>query len=166
MADAGILFLEQSRKYLTADYLPKIERCLDRLSAQDVWWRPNEESNSIGNLVLHLCGNVTQWILGGVGRRPYERHRQAEFDERDQVPTEDLRARLRHVVAAADEVLASVPPAELASRRDIQGYDVTVLEAIYHVVEHFSMHTGQIIWIAKGRTSASLKLWQPPPPRE
>jgi uncharacterized damage-inducible protein DinB len=155
-------FLDKSRSLISSDYVPKIDRCLDRLSDDDVWWRPNEASNSIGNLVLHLCGNVTQWILGGVGRRPYERRRQEEFDKRGQIPRADLAARLKKVVAEADDVLAGVTAETLVSHVKIQGYDGTVLAAIYHVVEHFAMHTGQIILITKARTGGDLQLWKPP----
>jgi uncharacterized damage-inducible protein DinB len=155
-------FLDKSRTLITADYLPKIERCLDRLSDADVWWRANESSNSIGNLILHLCGNVTMWISGGVGSLPFERHRQREFDERTKIAREELRTRLRLVVQQADEVMSAVAPDDLLRRRQIQGYDVTVLEAIYHVVEHFSMHTGQIIMLSKARVQGDLRLWEPP----
>jgi uncharacterized damage-inducible protein DinB len=162
MADASRVFLDKSRSLIGSDYLPKIERCLDRLTADDIWWRPNEASNSIGNLILHLCGNVTMWIIGGVGRRPFERHRQMEFDERRKIPVSELRLRLKNVVQEADEVMSAVDANELLSRRRIQGYDVTVLEAIYHVVEHFGMHTGQIIVLSKARAAEDLGLWQPP----
>ena len=155
-------FLDKSRRLMTSDYVPKIERCLDELADDDIWWRPNEASNSIGNLVLHLCGNVTMWILGGVGRLPFERDRQQEFDERRSIPAAELRSRLRGVVQRADEVMGAVGSDELLSRRQIQGYDVTVLEAIYHVVEHFGMHTGQIIMLSKARLGHQLNLWEPP----
>jgi uncharacterized damage-inducible protein DinB len=161
--DTGLDFLRHSRVLLVKEYLPKIERCLDRLTDQDIWWRPNEQSNSVGNLVLHLYGNVTQWMIGGVGGHTYERHRQQEFDEWRPLPKSELAARIREVIRAADRVLADLTTDDLRSRRHIQGYDVTVLEAIYHVVEHFGMHTGQIIWIAKARTGDDLKLWEPPP---
>jgi uncharacterized damage-inducible protein DinB len=156
------LFLEKSRTLLTGDYLPKIERSLADLSEADVWWRPNEASNSIGNLLLHLCGNVTQWIIGGVGQRPYVRHRQLEFDERTPLPKADLLKRMAAVVKEADEVLGALDAPALSTMRHIQGYDVTVLEAVYHVIEHFSMHTGQIIFISKARRASDLKLWHPP----
>jgi uncharacterized damage-inducible protein DinB len=159
VADA---FLDQSRTLITSDYVPKIERCLDRLSDADIWWRPNEASNSIGNLVLHLCGNVCMWIIGGVGELPFERHRQREFDERRRIPAAELLSRLRGIAQQADEVMSGVRPDDLMSRRQIQGYDVTVIEAIYHVVEHFSMHTGQIILLAKARAGEDFKLWAPP----
>ena len=158
----ALTFLDKSRTLMTADYVPKIERCLDHLTDADVWWRANEASNSIGNLILHLCGNVTMWIVGGVGSLPFERHRQREFDERRKIPAAELRSRLRDVVQQADEVMSAVGPNDLLSRRQIQGYDVTVLEAIYHVVEHFSMHTGQIILLSKARVDGELTLWKPP----
>jgi hypothetical protein len=164
MDDVSRAFLDKSRSLLLSDYVPKIERCLDRLTAHDIWWRPNEASNSIGNLILHLCGNVTMWILGGVGELPFERHRQLEFDERREIAASDLRGRLIAVVRQADEVLGAVDGDQLVSRRKIQGYDVTVLEAIYHVVEHFGMHTGQIILLAKARAGQDLSLWEPPGP--
>jgi uncharacterized damage-inducible protein DinB len=157
-------FLDKSRRLMTSDYVPKIERCLDQLADDDIWWRPNEASNSIGNLVLHLCGNVNMWILGGVGRLSFERDRQQEFDERRSIPAAELRSRLRGVVQRADEVIGAVGSNELLSRRQIQGYDVTVLEAIYHVVEHFGMHTGQIIMLSKARLDRQLNLWESPRP--
>jgi uncharacterized damage-inducible protein DinB len=162
MDNVSRVFIIKSRSLLVSDYMPKIERCLDRLTETDVWWRPNEASNSIGNLVLHLCGNVTMWILGGVGELSFERNRQLEFDERRQIPAADLRRRLTSVVQDADRVIGSVAGDRLLHRRHIQGYDVTVLEAIYHVIEHFGMHTGQIILLAKARVGQDLRLWEPP----
>ena len=162
MTDVPQAFLLKSRLLIRDDYLPKIERCLERLDDGDIWWRPNETSNSIGNLLLHLCGNVTQWIIGGVGGRPYERRRQEEFDGRARIPAAELLRRMRAVVEEADEVMGGLDAGSLLTTRGIQGYDVTVLEAIYHVVEHFGMHTGQIILLSKARTGADLKLWQPP----
>jgi uncharacterized damage-inducible protein DinB len=158
--DVGQVFLEKSCALLSSDYLVKIQRCLERIEEKDVWWRPNEASNSIGNLMLHLSGNVTMWIIGGVGRRPFERNRQMEFDERRAIAAADLLGQLRAVVSEAEDVIRAVTSDELLSRRHIQGYDVTVLEAIYHVVEHFGMHTGQIILLSKARTGENLTLWR------
>lgn len=159
MTDITQPFLAESRRFLTADYLPKIERSLADLSDEEIWWRPNEASNSIGNLILHLCGNVRQWIVGGIGGRHEARDRQSEFDQRKPIARDELLARLRGVLAEADDVLGRVTADELVRRRHIQEYDVTGLEAIYHVVEHFSMHTGQIIYISKLRGGRDLKLW-------
>jgi uncharacterized damage-inducible protein DinB len=155
MSDLTPLFINESRRLLSAD-LSKIEKALDGLSDGDVWWRPNEASNSIGNLVLHLCGNLRQWIIGGVGGRPYERDRPAEFSERTTTPANQLLDRLRAAVAEANEVIGTMTADTLAARRQIQARDVTSLEAIYHVVEHFSLHTGQMQYIAKLRTGRAL----------
>jgi uncharacterized damage-inducible protein DinB len=105
---------------------------------------------------------VSQWVIGGVGRRHYVRDRQQEFDERRDLPATELLARLRTILKEVDTILAAQTTSSLSERRQIQGYDVTVLEAIFHVVEHFSMHTGQIILLTKIRAARDLGLWQPP----
>lgn len=159
MNEIGQNFINESREFLSAKYLPKIERCLEQLTDEDVWWRPNEESNSIGNLVLHLEGNVREWLVGGVGGFPFERVRQREFDERQMISRAELIERLRKIVAEADAVLANLDVSLLTERRQIQGRDTTVLRAIYHVVEHFSMHAGQIFLLTKMRTEKDLRLY-------
>lgn len=151
MPGASQAFIDQSRTLLTSGYLPRIERCLAKLSDQEVWWRPNAESNSVGNLLLHLSGNVRQWIISGVGGAADTRERQREFDEQGPLAREEVWPRLKTTVEEADRVLAGVDPAILLNHRRIQGFDVTILEAIYHVIEHFSMHTGQIILLTKMR---------------
>jgi len=161
MTDIARTFLDKSRHLLMSDYLPKLERCLEELSDEDLWWRPNEASNSIGNLMLHLTGNLREWIIGGVGQRAFVRVRQQEFDERSHLPGKELLARLGATLKEADDVLGRVDPESLLTRRQIQHDGVTVLEAIYHVVEHFGMHTGQIITLSKMRSGKDLRLWQP-----
>ncbi|MDQ3011064.1 MAG: DUF1572 domain-containing protein [Acidobacteriota bacterium] len=156
--DASRHFLDQARWYFASSYLPKIEHCLSRLTDEDVWWRANEASNSVGNLILHLSGNVRQWIIGGVGNQPYERDRQYEFGERGNISREELLARLRATLEKADQVLADVDPASLLERKEIQGCDVTVMEAILRIVQHFALHTGQIMLLTKQRTAEDLKL--------
>ena len=164
MTDITQAFLRKSRSLLVSDYLPKIGRCLEHLTDEEVWSRPNEACNSVGNLLLHLRGNLTQWIIGGVAGKAYERHRQQEFDERTEITARELLARLRAIVEEADVVIGGLTAEALLSRRQIQGYEVTVLEAVYHVVEHFGMHTGQIILLTKARTAEDLKLWRPVSP--
>jgi uncharacterized damage-inducible protein DinB len=149
-------FLRAARRYLRGEYLPKIERCLERLTDEQVWLRPSAETNSVGNLLLHLEGNARQWILGGVAGAQDRRVRQAEFDERGTVPREELLGRLRATLDEIDAVLAALGPAELLARRLIQGYDVNVLGAVFHVVEHFSMHTGQVILLTKAIAACDL----------
>jgi uncharacterized damage-inducible protein DinB len=157
MTDIATHFIAQSRAFLSSDYLPKIERCLEVLSDEDVWWRANEGSNSIGNLLLHLQGSTRAWITGVAGGFDNPRDRQQEFDERQHIPRAELMSRLRQTLTEADGVLARLGVEVLLERRQARGEAVTVLFAVYHAVEHFSMHTGQIIMLAKMR-SGDLRL--------
>ena len=152
-------FIACAVEFLLEDYLPKIERCLERLTDEQIWWRPNEESNSIGNLVLHLCGNARQWIVSGVGGKADHRHRDAEFAQRDLVPRDELLTLLRSTLNDVARVLRALDTATLLERRTIQSSDVDVLEAIFHVTEHFSMHAGQIIMLTKMLTGSNLRFY-------
>lgn len=151
-SDAASLFIEQSSKYLTDEYVPKIVTAIESLTIEQIWWRPNESSNSIGNLMLHLAGNVRQWIVGGIGGVAISRDRAAEFSSRDPLAASALIEHLRSAVDDACAVLARIDVRTLTERRSIQRFDTNVMGAIYHVVEHFSMHTGQIIYLAKAQS--------------
>lgn len=140
-------------------YLPWLRACLEKLSEDDMWWRPNAQSNSAGNLILHLCGNIRQWVIHGVGGAEDLRQRKAEFAEQGPIPKAELLAKLETTLAEVDAVLQHVTAETLAQPRQIQGFDQTVLSAIFHVVEHFSYHTGQIIYLTKMRTGEDLKFW-------
>ncbi len=141
-------FLRVSRRELQAN-LGKIEKSVARLTQDQVWARRHENENSVGNLLLHLAGNVRQWIISGVGGVSDDRDRDSEFAQRESLPTDDLLARLRQTIEEADAVLAQADGMDLLEKRRIQVFDVTLMQAIYHCVEHFSGHTGQIIWVAK-----------------
>jgi len=149
MDETGKSFITAARAYLTEDYLPKIERSLELLTDEQIWWRANPQSNSVGNLLLHLSGNVRQWIVCGLGGAPDNRDRDSEFAQRDAIPRDKLLAGLKRTLNEADSALEKLDPHKLLERHSIQGCDVTALAAIFHVVEHFSMHTGQIIMMAK-----------------
>ena len=142
-------FIAEARRLLSEEYLPKIERCLEKLTDEQVWWRPNPESNSIGNLLLHISGNARQWIVCGLGSATDQRQRQSEFDQQDGIPLGELLGKLRTTVSEVDKVLARIEPSRLLDEYQIQGTTSTALAAIFHVTEHFSMHTGQIILLTK-----------------
>ena len=142
-------FLDRSRYYLCREYPAKIRAAVEAMPADRLWWRPNEQSNSIGNLLLHLTGNVRQWLISGVGGQPDVRKRNMEFATRGGAAAAGMLDGLDATLREVDEVLRGLLPSELLERRSIQGRDTTVMEAVYHVVEHFAGHTGQIIWIAK-----------------
>ncbi len=153
------LFLDFSAKKLH-QLAERIETCLGKLTEEQVWARSSENENSIGNLVLHLCGNVRQWIVSGIGGEPDFRQRDREFSARGGVPIPELAARLRAVVAEAGAALGAVTREQLAERVTIQQYEMSVLEAIYHVVEHFSGHAGQVIFATKMLTASDLGFYR------
>ena len=157
--ETGAAMIALSRHYLR-EYLTKIRLSVSVLDDRIVWARPNEASNSIGNLMLHLAGNARQWIVSGVGGAPDVRDRQSEFDQRSPIAVTALIDRLEQTISDVDRVLASLTPADLHTRRLIQANDVTVLEAVYHVVEHFSMHTGQIILLAKADQADRVRFYE------
>ena len=157
--DVTRAFIQQARELLRAEYLPKIERCLEKLTDEQVWWRANPEANSIGNLLLHLSGNARQWIVSGLGGEPDRRLRPAEFSERSVIPRGELVTRLNETISEVDRVLASFQAEQILDRYQIQGNEVTALAAIFHVTEHFAMHTGQIIFITKQLTASDLHFY-------
>jgi uncharacterized damage-inducible protein DinB len=133
------------------------------LTDDQIWWRTNEESNSIGNLVLHVCGNARQWIVCGVGGAPDARDRDAEFAQREVIGRDELRKLLRSTLADVEATLrklASEDSSALLERRTIQGSQVDVLEAIFHVTEHFSMHAGQIFLLTKLLIASDLRFYE------
>lgn len=164
---AALAFLRHARFRLREDYLVKITAALGELTDEQIWWRPNEESNSAGNLILHLAGNVRQWIIAGVGGAPNTRDRASEFAERRHISNDELLSLLNATLDEVDAVLAALEndiavaqsDAPLQRRCVPQGFAQTVLDAVFHVVEHFSYHTGQIVFLAKCRASAGLRLY-------
>jgi uncharacterized damage-inducible protein DinB len=159
MSDIGRAFIERAQHHLGEDFLPKIERCLGLLNDQQIWWRANEQSNSVGNLLLHLSGNVRQWIVCGLGDATDSRDRDSEFAQREEIPRAELLDRLKRTVDEAVATLARLDPDKLLDKHRIQGLEVSALEAVLHVVEHFSMHAGQIVYIAKELTAHDLHFY-------
>jgi uncharacterized damage-inducible protein DinB len=143
------LFLEFSRNKLLNQYWPRLRRTVAPLSNEQIWWRPNEASNSIGNLILHLNGNVWQWLVASFNRLGDERDRPAEFNATGDLSAADLLARLGQTIDEAAKVLARLTSEDLLATWQIQGYTVSGLAAVYQVVEHFGLHYGQIVYITK-----------------
>jgi uncharacterized damage-inducible protein DinB len=160
------LFLKHARHVLQEVYLPRIERCLTLLPQKEIWWRPHSTSNSVGNLVLHLEGNVRQWIISGFGGAPDQRERDKEFAAQGRLRRRELLQHLRGTVNEACCVLAKLTHQDLARPRVIQGYRLTGFQALYHVTEHFAYHAGQIILITKMKRRRDLKFTHLPKHRK
>ena len=144
-------FTATSAQYLRDTYMQRIAGAIEVMTPQDLWRRSHDGTNSVANLLLHLEGNVRQWILVGVGGAEDRRDRGAEFAARGGLDAPELLAPLRETVAAAAARIEDLDSAALARRFTVQGIETTGLEAVYHVVEHFSWHTGQIVAFAKER---------------
>jgi uncharacterized damage-inducible protein DinB len=143
------LFLEHSRSKLLGQYWPRLRSAVESLTEDQVWSRPNASSNSIGNLILHLNGNMYQWLVASFNRLEDTRNRPAEFAETGSIPASTLLEKLEKTIEEAGAVLARLTEADLLARYEIQGYNVTGLDAVYQVIEHFAMHYGQILYITK-----------------
>ncbi len=161
-SNTSTLFLDHSiNKLSQAEAILAV--CLSKLTDDQIWQREAAHENTIGNLVLHLCGNMRQWILHGVGGAPDVRLRDAEFSQSgDQSAAESL-ALFHTTVAEATAVLAALPHERLTERIHPQGRDVSVLDAIYQVVGHVQMHLGQIILLTKHYAAQDLDLTIPRP---
>ena len=147
--------------------LDKITHCLGQLSDEQVWWRPQPSLNSIGNLVLHLCGNVRQWLVAGLGAAADVRDRPAEFAERGPIPRAELLRQLGAVVDEARAALARQTARQLLDVRPIQGWQVTGLAAIFDSVPHFRGHAQEIVHMTRAQLGDAYRLqWQPPTPEQ
>ena len=152
--------IEEVLLRLYDESLPRILKCLGQLSEKQIWWRPNESSNSIGNLVLHLCGNVSQWVGSGLGGFPDTRTRQAEFDRREGINREELSQLLSSTMEQIKPVISNLPADELLNKRSVQTFEESGLSILVHVTEHFSYHTGQIAYITKMLTDNPLGFYE------
>ncbi len=161
MQSTGELFLAHSSSKLT-QMTGYIEACLEKLDADQVWKGSHDSQNSIGNLILHLSGNVRQWIGSSIGGLPDVRQRDAEFARSSRMDTPALLAALQGTVRDAVSILKNLPPGRLTAVVSTQDGDRSVLEVIYQVVGHFQQHTGQIIFETKRLTGEDLKFYSPP----
>ena len=162
----GRAFLAEAGRRLEA-CRQKIEHCLSQLSDAQVWWRPRESMNSIGNMVLHLCGNLRQWIVSGIGGAPDVRDRPEEFAERGPIPKADLLSRFLAVVAEAEAVLAGADEGRLLDPRNIQGFNGTTLSAIFDSIAHLNGHTQEIVYVARLQLGVAYRFaWTPMTPEE
>jgi hypothetical protein len=148
-ADVHELFLAHSRQKLCEQYWPRLKGCVESLTDEQLWWRPNDACNSVGNLLLHLNGNVRQWLVASFNRLEDSRNRPAEFNQRESISASVLLDRLGATMQQAGEVLARLTRDDLVAPYEIQGYKVSGLDAVYQVVEHFGLHYGQVLYIVK-----------------
>ena len=162
----GQAYLAEARRRLASCHA-KIRHCLDQMNDAQVWWRPRPSMNSSANLVLHLCGNLHQWIVSGVGGAPDVRDRPEEFAERGPIPRAELLRRLETVVQEADAALAGVADTHLLEPRRIQGFDETVLSAVFDSLSHLAGHTQEIVHLTRLQLGDAYRFaWTPETPEQ
>ena len=152
-------FVETSRTLLARDYMPKLRKIVGLLREEDIWWRPNDASNNVGNLLLHMSGNLRQWIVSGVGGVPDTRDRPSEFRAKGSRSKAELMSEVGTTAEEADRTLADLPEVTLLDRITVQSFEVTRLHAIYHSIEHFGYHLGQIAYVTKLRHGQDLGIY-------
>jgi len=150
------LLIKEAKYRLLEESIPRLKKCLNMLSEVEIWYRPNTNTVSIGNLVLHLCGNVRQWLISGLGGAEDHRERQMEFNEKGPLPTIELMEMIDQLAADIEVVLEGLSSADLIGERSIQGYPSTGVSILVHVVEHFSYHVGQVTILVKSRKNMDM----------
>jgi uncharacterized damage-inducible protein DinB len=152
--------IEEVKRRIIEEGQNRILKCLDQVSEEEVWKRPNEQSNSIGNLVLHLCGNIRQWAVAGLGKQADDRQRQQEFDERGPIAKEELIRRLSAALSEVEEVLDRVTCQDLIQTYPVQTFDENGVSILVHITEHFSYHVGQITFYVKAMKDLDLGYYE------
>lgn len=143
------LLIADVKRRLIEESLPRIEKCLDELSLEQLWHKQNENTNSVGNLILHLCGNVRQYILSGIDGQPDVRERDLEFSERGPIDKEVLKRKVQQLMQEVDQALDRIKTEDLTKSIGVQGFNENTTAILVHVVEHFSYHVGQITFYTK-----------------
>ncbi|HXG93419.1 MAG TPA: DUF1572 family protein [Blastocatellia bacterium] len=152
--------LEFLRSRITQIFPSQIRTCIEELSEEQLWWRPNEASNSVGNLVLHLSGSVRHYLCRGIGGIEYTRNRPAEFSERGPLPKQELLSIFDETIKQSRDVLASFDTERFWDATEEPKYYPTIFEQLLGIMAHIATHTGQILYITKALKEGSLdELW-------
>lgn len=140
---------EEFRRRMIEEGLSRIEKCFSLLTEDQIWHKENENSNSMGNIVLHLCGNITQYIHSGIGGKKDERQRVEEFKISSRVDSIKLLTKIQEVVQEANRIVSNLEPIVFSEDRKVQGFDENVTSIVVHVIEHYSYHIGQLTYFTK-----------------
>ena len=147
--ELATVVIEALRVRITGVFPAQIRASLDELSDDEIWSRPNEQSNSVGNLVLHLTGSLNHYLNHKLGTLEFHRDRPAEFAERRRIPKDELRTRFDDMVRQAEETFSSITADQLMKPSPEPKMNRYVVEDLLNIVVHMSTHTGQILWITK-----------------
>ena len=154
------LLIAEARYRLLEESIPRLEKCVSKMDKQGIWYRANPQTVSAGNLVSHLCGNVRQWLISGLGGRADHRNRDQEFDEEGPLETAVLLEMLKDLAQEIDTVLTEISTVDLSETKTVQGFEVNGVSILVHVVEHFSYHVGQVTHMVKSRLGVDMGYYE------
>ncbi|HWO02600.1 MAG TPA: DinB family protein [Blastocatellia bacterium] len=156
----SVVALEAVRSRITRILPAQIRSCVEELSEEQLWWRPNEQANSVGNLVLHMSGSMRHYLSNRVGGIQYERDRPAEFAERGPVPKQQLLETFDETIRQAAQILDSFDTSRFLDATDEPNYVPTVFDLIFNIAIHLATHAGQIVYVTKALKEGSVdELW-------
>lgn len=138
---------------------PRVVQCINELSEEQLWQKPNENSNSMGNLVLHMCGNITQYVISSIGGKKDERVRDEEFDTTGGYNHIELIKKLENTMQESCKIIEAMTEEEAMRVRMVQGFEFSGIGNVIHAVEHYSYHTGQIAFYTKLLKNKDLKFY-------
>lgn len=133
--------------------------CLNKITEEQLWQKPVETSNSIGNQIVHLLGNITQYVMSGVGDGPDVRKRDLEFSSSKTHSKQELKTKLEALVNRVSELIKIVDAEKWIEMKSVQGFEMSRIGCLIHAVEHYSYHTGQIALITKLMVNEDLGFW-------
>ena len=145
------------RARMTRVFPAQVRAAVEPLTDEQLWWRPNETSNSIGNLVVHLAGSLNYYLARNIGGIPFERDRAAEFAERRLLPKAEVMALFEEMVSRAERTFDGLTPERLSEPSPEPTMHEMVIEDLINAAMHLSTHTGQIVWIAKMLAEGSVR---------
>lgn len=160
VATLRTLLINEVKKRLLEESLPRIKKCLDKLTDEEIWYRPNDNTVSVGNLILHLNGNVRQWILSTFGGYVDTRERSDEFEDHGPIPRVKLIGDLEKTLKETEKILDHIEPEDLARDYPVQGFEEKGMNILIHVTEHFSYHVGQITYYVKSRKDVDMQYYK------
>jgi uncharacterized damage-inducible protein DinB len=158
-SDISLLLKKEAERRIIQESVPRIKKCLYLLTTEQIWFKANSNSNPIGNLVLHLCGNARQWICAGIADLPDARNRQLEFTSTEPLNADTLSSLLDTLCADISKIIEQIRDDEWTKIKKVQVFEETVLSILVHVIEHFSYHTGQITYMTKLLKDRDLKYY-------
>ncbi len=154
-------FLNECKNRIDSSF-QRLYHCLDQLDDKQIWWRPNDKMNSIGILITHICGSFRQWTITIMNNAEDMRDRPEEFLNDRKINKEALLQRARKLKSDFLKAIYNLDCSRLTEQRRIQGWDITLMSAIFRALTHLEGHIGQIMLLTRIQLGDNYKIfWTP-----